>query len=78
MDDDAAVRTPHRLGNRALQKRRDDKIGPPGRDGLLGDPIVDIELDRHRMARVDELDVEPLRETVERMRQQQDAHGSER
>ena len=43
-------------------------------DGLARDPIVNVELDRQLVAVAGELDVQPLRQAVERVHQQQDAH----
>ncbi|WP_347339778.1 hypothetical protein [Bradyrhizobium rifense] len=62
------------LGNRLLQERRDHKIRPMQRHALARDLGMDVELDRDIVASIPELDMQPLRQAVEGMRQEQDAH----
>ena len=72
--DEAAMPPPHRLGDRALEEGRDDELGRPERDRLLGDAVVDVELERELVAVARELRPEPLRQAVERVAEEQDAH----
>ena len=74
MHDETQVPLPDRFRDRALQERREHEIGPPQLDGLAGHAIVNVELDRELVAVLRELDVQALRQAVERVHEQQDAH----
>src|SRR5450631_3592526 len=74
MKDDAAMVPPNRFRDPALQERRDDQVRPPERDGFLRDAVGDVELDRNVVARHNQLRIEPLRQAVECVRQDQYAH----
>ena len=75
VDHDAALPFPHRIGNPSLEERRDDELRPPQRDRLFGDAIVHVELDRDVVPGGRQIDVQPLGEAVERVREEEDAHG---
>src|SRR6185369_13364479 len=53
---------------------RDDDLRREQRHGLLRHAVGDVELDRHLVTQREELGVETLRQAVERMSQEQDAH----
>jgi hypothetical protein len=74
MHDEADMALPDRLGNRATQVRRDDQIGAEQRHGFLGDAVRNVELDRDFMAAFPQLGAEALRQAVEGVGQEQDAH----
>jgi hypothetical protein len=74
MHDQAKRALQHRARNGALQERRQDEVRPEQFDGLAGDAFMDVELDRELVTIKLEFDVQPLRQAVERVHQQQDAH----
>ena len=74
MHDQAELALPDRARNGALQERRQNKVRPEQLDGLAGHAIMDVELDRELVTIALELDVQALRQAVERVHQQQDAH----
>ncbi len=78
VDNDAAVVLPHRVGDAALEEGSDDELGPPKGHGFFGDVVVDVELDRDLMSVLRQLAVEALRQAVEGVREEQDAHGRSR
>ena len=57
-----------------LRKGATKQSGRSSRNRLFGHRIVDIEFDRHLMARRRQLDVQPLSQAVETMGQEQNAH----
>ena len=74
MNDDRAMAAPDGFGDGALEKRRDDQIGPNSATASSVTRVVDVELDRDLVAGVRQLDVQPLREAVERVREEEDPH----
>ena len=73
--DQARYPPPDVLGNRALEKRRDDQVGLEQVGRFAGDLVVDVEFDGQLVTAFAQLDVQALRQPVEGMRQQQDLHG---
>jgi hypothetical protein len=65
---------PQRLGDRALEKRRDHQVGTIEARRLDRHRVGDVELDRELVAARGELGVQALREAVEAVREQEDAH----
>jgi hypothetical protein len=74
MHDQAYISPPDRCGNGAFQERRENHIRSKEVRCLVGDPIMYIDLDRELVAVAHEVDIEALRQAVECMHQQQDAH----
>ena len=63
---------PHRLGDGALEERRDDEVGAIELDRLRRDRIVDVELDGYLMPAPRQLDIQALRQAVEAVGEEQD------
>ena len=72
--DQAGVLLPDRLGNRPPQIGSDDEIRPEQRHRLFRHRIGDVELDGNEMAALAQLAIEPLRQAVEGVGQEQYAH----
>ena len=65
---------PDVLRDRALQEGRDDQVGREHPHRLDRDRVAHVEFERQLVAGVRQFDPQPLRQAVERMREQQDAH----
>ena len=74
MHDQTEAALPERRRNGAPQERRKNHIGLPQLHGLARDVLVNIEFDGQIVAILGEFHVQPLRQAVERVHQQQDAH----
>ena len=74
MDDERAHGAPDVLGDRTLEERREDDVGPEQRDRLVRHRVVDVELDRDLVPRLAQRDMQPLGQRVEAVAEEQDAH----
>ena len=74
MDHQADMILPDRFGNCALEERGNQQVRLIQIDCLNGDIVVDIEFNRDLVPQCLQLDEQPLRETVEGMGEEQDAH----
>jgi len=74
MDDQTQGVAPNVLGNGALEERGDDHVGPEQVDRLAGRCIVDVELDGNVVAPFAQFHVQALRQAVEGMAEQENAH----
>ncbi len=76
MHDETAHARPYILRNGALEKGGDHDIGRKPMHRIYRHRIIHIEFQGDIVSPLGELDPEPLRQAVERVREQQDAHES--
>ena len=73
--DQARMVAENGFGNASLQERGDHQVRAKERHGFLGGLVVDVELDGQLMPALGERHVQSLRQAVEAVGQEQDAHG---
>ena len=74
MNDQATIGAPDVFGNGALERSSQHHVRRVQRNRFARHVVVDVELDRQLVPTLGKLDIESLREAVEAMDEEQDAH----
>ena len=74
MNDQTTAGLPDIPRDRSLEKRGEDNVGIEPLDRLARHRVIYIEFDRNIVAALSKRDVQPLRQAVEAVDEEQDAH----